>query len=338
MQPNKKLITISDNVNKIKQLLEELVLQPRLNAIKWSAITKQTPNIKIGYPGQHLASLITGMVGERTGARGNDLVDGSEVKSCSRIDQLDLCLDCKSPVARVEEKCSNCDSSNISRKNDSKWLFSIKNEIDLDLLLHNVKRILLVIGDYPSFDSGNFETLRFQTYEIWPESVRNGRFSEIMTNYYNKIYLAHKKKNSSKTPAPKNFWPYQYQFYMCNPILTFSCTVLNANKKPSIEISHYVDTSEDRSTLPSVMMPIEILTDKEIDFIRKKAKESELLNMVSPEARKHVKNIKRTSPVEIRKILIGVDETLRGYLPLRNTDRISTARSQYARRIYSEET
>ena len=338
MQPNQKLITISDNLNKIKQLLEELVLQPRLNAIKWSAITKQTPNIKIGYPGQHLASLITGMQGERTGARGNDLVDGSEVKSCSRIDQLDLCLDCKSPVARVEEKCSNCDSSNISRKNDSKWLFSIRNEIELDLLVHNVKRVLLVIGDYPSFDNGDFEMLRFQTYEIWPENIRNRRFAEILTNYYNKIYLAHKKKSSSKTPAPKNFWPYQYQFYMCNPILTFSCTVINANKKPSIEISHYVEANEDRSTLPSIMMPTAILTDKEIDFIHKKAKESELLNMISPEARKHVKNIKRTAPSEMRKVLMGVDETLRGYLPLRDTDRISTAKLAYTRRTYLEET
>ena len=60
--------------------------------------------------------------------------------------------------------------------------------------------------------------------------------------------------------------------------------------------------------------------------------------MASPEARKHVKNIKRTPPPEIRKVLIGVDETLRGYLPLRNTDRISTAKSQYARRTYLEET
>lgn len=338
MQPSSKIITISDNVNKIKQLLEELVLQPRLNAIKWSAITKQTPNIKIGYPGQHLASLITGMVGERTGARGNDLVDGSEVKSCSRIDQLDLCLDCKSPVARIEEKCSNCDSTNISRKDDSKWLFSVRNENELDFLLHGVKRILLIIGDYPSFDSGNFETLRFQAYEIWPESLRNKRFSEIMINYYNKIYLAHKKKDAAKNPAPKNFWPYQYQFYMCNPILTFSCTVLNANTKPSIEISHYFEADEDRSTLPSVMMPTAVLSDKEIDFIRKKAKESELLKMVATEARTHIKNIKRTSPLEMRKVLIGIDETLRGYLPLRNTDRIAMAKSQYTRRTYLEET
>lgn len=337
MQPNIKLVTILDNEKKIKELLEELVLQPRLNALKWSAITKQTPNIKIGYPGQHLASLITGMTGERTGARGNDLIDGSEVKSCSRIDQLDLCLECKSPVARHEEKCSNCGSSNVSRKNDSKWLFSIRNEDELNFLLHGVKRVLLVIGDYPSFDSGNFETLRFQTYEIWPESSRNKRFSEIMTNYYHKIYLAHKKKSSNKNPAPKNFWPNQYQFYMCNPVLTFSCIVENANTKPSIKISHYVNPKEDRSTLPSVLMPVAILNDGEIGVIRRKAKDDEILNMISQEAKAHIKNVKRTPVSELRKVFMGVDETLRQYLPLRDTDKISTAKSKYSRRSYSEE-
>lgn len=94
MQPNTSLITIDRNLEKIEQLLNELVLQPRINALKWSEITKQTPSIKVGYPGQHLASLITGIPGDRTGARGHDLIDGSEVKSCSRIDQLDKCSNC----------------------------------------------------------------------------------------------------------------------------------------------------------------------------------------------------------------------------------------------------
>src|SRR5579862_2669032 len=120
MQPNKALITIKDNKKKIIKMLQELVFEPRLKAIEWSRLTLQTPNMKIGYPGQHLASLITGMTGERTGARGNDIVDGSEVKSCSRIDQVDTCLECGSTVARSETKCSNCGSENIKRNNDSK--------------------------------------------------------------------------------------------------------------------------------------------------------------------------------------------------------------------------
>ena len=83
MKPEAKYITISDNKNRIEQLLMELVLEPRIKALVWSQITRQTPNMKIGYPGQHLASLITGVEGSRTGARGDDLVDGTEVKSCS---------------------------------------------------------------------------------------------------------------------------------------------------------------------------------------------------------------------------------------------------------------
>ena len=69
--------------------------------IKWSSITNQTPNLKIGYPGQHLASLITGISGTGTGARGDDIADGSEVKSCSRVDQVDKCENCKSNVMRM---------------------------------------------------------------------------------------------------------------------------------------------------------------------------------------------------------------------------------------------
>lgn len=334
MQPNKKLITIGDNLNKIKRLLDEIVLQPRLNAIKWSAITKQTPNIKIGYPGQHLASLIAGMEGERTGARGNDLVDGSEVKSCSRIDQLDICRDCKAPVARLEDKCPACYSSNIERKNDSKWLFGIRNEDELNLLLHGVKRVLLVIGDYPNFNKEDFNTLRFQAFEIWPEHPRHARFGEIMSNYFYKIYLAHKKKNPAKTPAPKNFWPYQYQFYMCNPIPTFACIIENANSHPRIKILYYVEPHTDRAKLPSVVMPPEILKDIEIALIFKQAKITEIERNLKPGLKKRAKQIKSLSTAEKKKALAGIDETLRSYLPLRDTDRIATAKKKYTRRTY----
>ena len=334
MQPNKKLVTITNNLKQITQLLGELVLQPRINAIKWSAITKQTPNIKIGYPGQHLASLIAGMEGERTGARGNDLIDGSEVKSCSRIDQLDICKNCDSPIARLENKCSNCGSSDIERKNDSKWLFGIRNEAELETLIHGVKRVLLVMGDYPNFDDGDFSTLRFQAFEIWPESERNFRFGEIMTNYYYKIYLAHKKKNRAKTPAPKNFWPYQYQFYMCNPMPTFTCIVENANSEPKIKILNYVKPDEDRSALPSVVMPVEILKDEEVALIFKKAKLEEIKRMTKPAFKGDFAMIKKFSITEKREILTGIDETLRSYLPLRDTDRIAIAKKLYTRRTH----
>jgi hypothetical protein len=130
----KSNISIFDNEKKIKELLKELVLEPRIKALRWSNLTKQTPNMKIGYPGQHLASLITGVEGSRTGARGDDLKDGSEVKSCSRVDQLDICKECKEKVLRSELNCPVCGSANVKRNNDSKWLFSPKSKKELELL------------------------------------------------------------------------------------------------------------------------------------------------------------------------------------------------------------
>lgn len=333
MQPNKRLITIDDNESKIKELLLELVLLPRINAIKWSKITRQTPSIKIGYPGQHLASLISGMVGEGTGARGNDLVDGSEVKSCSRIDQLDQCGDCKQPVTRFESQCPQCNSTNISRKNDSKWLFSVRNENELKTLTQNVKRILLLIGDYPHFEENDYETIRFQAFEIWTESGRNKRFSEILNNYYYKIYLAHKKQNQNANPAPKNFWPYSYQFYLCNPINVFSCIVRNANDKPEINIEYCANPGEDRLTLLSPIMPLSVVSDDELMDVMRSAKDEELKKVLMHDAKLNSKDkLINGSIADIRVSVAGLDEVLRKYLPLRDTDKISTAKEVYSRR------
>ncbi|QYX31965.1 MamI family restriction endonuclease [Sphaerospermopsis torques-reginae] len=296
MKPDINFITIHNNEAQIKALLEELVLNPRINALKWSKITYQTPNLKIGYPGQHLASLITGVKGSKTAARGDDLEDGTEVKSCSRIDQMDKCKDCESPVARSEKVCSVCGSNNIQRKDDSKWLFTIKSENDLQVITQDVKRVLLILGDYPNFDNQDYDTLRFQCFEIWTQSIRNRKFKEILSNYYYKIYLP--KKNSGKTPDPKNFWPYQYQFYLCNPILTFSCYVYNASIQPEIDIKHYIKPQEDRSNFGSELMPIEILNRKEKELLQ------EHLN---------VKNEKDLPQF--------INEDLREILPLRDTDK-----------------
>lgn len=333
MQPNQKLITIQGNEDKIKELLYELVLLPRINAIKWSKITRQTPNIKVGYPGQHLASLISGMTGEGTGARGNDLVDGSEVKSCSRIDQLDQCGDCKQPVTRFETQCPQCNSTNITRKNDSKWLFSVRNENELKVLTNNVDRILLLMGDYPNFDTDDYETIRFQAFEIWTKSERNKRFSEIMTNYYHKIYLAHKKQSQSSNPAPKNFWPYSYQFYLCNPINVFSSTVINANTKPEIMIDYYAKPEADRLSLTSPIMPLDVVSDDELKLVIHQAKVDELLDVLKPEFQQSGKDkLLKTPASDLRKMLVGLNEKLRIYLPLRDTDKISTAKETYSRR------
>lgn len=181
----------------------ELIVLPRRDLARWAEFTKQTPNIKLGYPGQHLASLIAGVEGTRTGARGHDLRDGSEVKACSRVDQLDKCKSCKAAVARIEAACPNCESSDIKRNNDSKWLFTLKSETDLETLLEHVPRVILILFDYPNFAEEDWETLQLQAFEIWPQAERHRNFRTLMENYYRKIYLEHIKKTPTKTPAPK---------------------------------------------------------------------------------------------------------------------------------------
>ena len=138
MQPNTQLITIGDNQKLINEFLHDLIIKPRLDIHKWSKITKQTPTLKIGYIGQHLTSLILGMEGGRTGARGHDIIDGTEVKSCTKVDQADKCKDCDERVMRTEEECPHCGSRNIDRKDDSKWLFSIRTEEEL-IQLNSIK-------------------------------------------------------------------------------------------------------------------------------------------------------------------------------------------------------
>jgi hypothetical protein len=311
MQPKKNLITIDKNKERIVQLLNELVLEPRVKALAWSKITKQTPNLKIGYPGQHLVSLVVGMEGTKTGARGNDIVDGSEVKSCSRVDQLDTCKSCGEKVLRIENECSNCHSTSIKRMDDSKWLFTIRSENDLKVLTEEVERVILTIADYPNFEENDFEDIRFQVFEIWVKSHRNRHFKTLMTNYYEKIYLEHTRKNAKKVPAPKNFWPFSYQFYMCNPIKVFECIVENANQKPKIEITHFVEPAIDRSEIIAEPMPVGLLSKDEQLIIANKLKIE-------------ISDLKEEVPF--------INEDLRAILPLRENEKITEAKQPYKRR------
>ncbi len=283
MKPNLNDITINDNRNKIITLLDELMFRPRLKAIQWSHITKQTPNLKIGYPAQHLASLITGIEGERTGARGNDIKDGTEVKSCSRVDQLDTCKNCNGKVLRIEEECPHCSSKNIDRKKDSKWLFSVKDEGELDLLLNKTKRVLLILADYPNFSENDFNTIQIQGFEIWPQSQRNQNFKKIVTDYFENIFSFHINKNASKTPAPLNFWPDLIQFYLCNPIKVFECIVSDVNNDPNISIVSLIAPEADRNDLPSVSLPTRLIKADEWEQL--KAIDCQVVkdNLINPE-------------------------------------------------------
>lgn len=336
MKPKKNFIEIKDNERLIKQLLEELVLAPRIKALAWSKITKQTPNMKIGYPGQHLASLITGVQGSRTGARGDDLKDGSEVKSCSRVDQLDSCNDCGKKVLRIEELCPHCGSKNLKRMDDSKWLFSIKSEEELQLLTKGLDRVLLTIADYPFFSDNNFDVIRFQAFEIWNNCLRHRNFEIIMRNYFYKIFLEHIRINPKKTPAPKNFWPFSYQFYLCNPVKVFQATVVKANTRPEINIDLLVPPDVDRELLKPELMPTSLLGAEELRILVED-KNKYIINRLLSEGSTHEDLMKIVSKKSINKeklaeVLPYLDQTARVLLPLRDTDKISEAKEKYQRR------
>jgi len=305
MRPDAAYVTIGDNVAKIKDFLLEVILIPRLRMINWSRITNQTPNLKIGYPGQHLASLITGIKGTATGARGEDIADGTEVKSCSRVDQVDKCNDCGNNVMRSQPTCPNCGSASITRNNDSKWLIAIRNEKELNLYLKQIPRTFFLLSDYPNFDASDFSTLRFSSYEIWNQSDRARNFRKLLQEYYSKIYLTHIKRDATKTPAPKNFWPYSYQFYLCNPIKTFECIVHNADTKPEIEITTFVDPKADRSKLESEELPLGLLKKRELGIVKQQG--FDVSTMTS------------------------LNETLKNLLPLRETSEAKPQKRTYHR-------
>lgn len=269
MRPDPSMVTISDNTAKIKDFILNAILRPRAIMHKWSTITTQTPNVKIGYTGQHLASLITGVRGTATGARGEDVADGTEVKSCCRVDQVDTCKGCKKHVMRYQTSCPHCSSQNIKRNNDSKWLIAIRKESELNLYLKEIPRTFFLLFDYPDFDKGDFDTLRIASYEIWNQSNRASVFRQLLNDYYYNIYLAHKKANPKSNPAPKNFWPYSYQFYLCNPIKTFECIIHDSIKHPEININLYVDPKADRSQMASEDMPVDLLSPDETDILAK---------------------------------------------------------------------
>lgn len=109
-----KNFDIKTSEEMIKECIFDLYINPKKFIRKWSELTNQTAQGKFAYPSQHLASLITGMKGMGTAARGDDLADGTEVKSCSRADQLWSCKSCGSNVLFWQKECPNCNCKEFS--------------------------------------------------------------------------------------------------------------------------------------------------------------------------------------------------------------------------------
>jgi len=232
----------------IKECIKDLYLDPRNLIRKWSKITNQTCQIRMAYPGQHLASLITGLKGTGTAARGDDLSDGSGIKSCSRADQLSECNACSAKVLVWQDACPICNSKDINIKTDSHWIFSIKSEDELDLLLNKVPRIITILFDRETPETPNIRL------RVWVIDVRQKYTKDFFTDYFMNNYL--KKTN----PDPCNLHPLKFDFFMMEPKLIFHADI-NIGKR-FVEIRHW-DVQHPRPE----RMPLSILTVPEIIFI-----------------------------------------------------------------------
>ena len=72
-----------------KKFIEEVILPQWAQLSNWNSVTNQTSQLDFGYLSQHLVSLITGIKGNNQRGKGDDMADGSEVKSASCVDAED---------------------------------------------------------------------------------------------------------------------------------------------------------------------------------------------------------------------------------------------------------
>lgn len=72
-----------------KKFIEEVILPQWKQLSAWNRLTSQTSQLDFGYLSQHLVSLVSGIEGKHQRGKGDDLSDGSEVKSASCIDAAD---------------------------------------------------------------------------------------------------------------------------------------------------------------------------------------------------------------------------------------------------------
>jgi hypothetical protein len=216
-------ISLKVSKDMLRECITDLYINPKKSIVKWSKITNQTAQGKFAYPSQHLASLITKIKGCGTAARGDDLADGSEVKSCSRADQLNECADCGTNVLAWQNKCPKCGSEKIKKDTSSHWIFPITTDEELGLLLKKIPRIILILFDKEDFSK---EDVRIRAWTINPKEKHVINF---FTDYYENNYK--KKIAEGKDPAPCNFHPLKYDFYLMRPKLIFYAEIINNEPK-----------------------------------------------------------------------------------------------------------
>ncbi len=72
-----------------KKFIEEVILKQWVELQQWHNLTMQTSQIDFGYLSQHLVTILSGIPGKGQRGKGDDLSDGSEVKSASCLSAMD---------------------------------------------------------------------------------------------------------------------------------------------------------------------------------------------------------------------------------------------------------
>jgi hypothetical protein len=239
----------------VEEILRDLFVAPRATVRKWAEITNQTTQAKTAYLGQHLASVITAIPGEGTAARGNDLVDGTEVKTCSRADQLGRCRSCDAPVAAWREECAECGSTDIERKTDSHWLFAVRSETELEQYLAE-PRVLFILFDR----THHLKDIRVRAWEVWPAHPSHRHFGDFLTDYYRNNYVVKQGR-----AAPANLHPLTFDFLMMNPVRILDARLVDVDGPgASVEIDERWPPRDSRAEAPVEAMPASVCAPGEI--------------------------------------------------------------------------
>lgn len=202
-------------------LIKDLYIDLRSKVNAWSEITFQTPQARMGYVGQHLVSVVTGFPGGKSGARGYDLVMNNgaygEIKTCYRVDQLGSCGNCGAVVSSLETACSACGSKNIDRKDDSKWLISLRNGTEFAEVIEP-KTYYFVLFEFADLSDSSNNDIEASIWEVNPLSKG---FAYCMVDYYLNI----RARSASK--APFNMWPHEFKFLLTKPQLIYKAVIKN---------------------------------------------------------------------------------------------------------------
>lgn len=202
-----------------EQLINDLYIDLRNRVNRWSKTTKQTPQARMGYIGQHLVSVVTGFPGGKSGARGYDLVmnDGhyGEIKTCYRVDQLGSCDSCGAVVSSLETECSACGSTSLVRKDDSKWLIGIRHDQEFSEIL-DPYRYYFVLFEFEDINNPENNNIIASIWEVDP-SVKG--FAYCMMDYYVNI------RAKSKSKAPFDMWPHSIKFALTEPTLIYQSII-----------------------------------------------------------------------------------------------------------------